>query len=372
MTDSADVVIIGGGLIGCACAYYLTTAGLSVVLCERGDLGEGASGACEGILSLQSKPPGPALRAARRALDLYQTLPGELDADLELRREGGLVVCQTDQDLELARAQARRLADEGVPVELLSPAQARGLVPALVETIAGAAYCPLEAHLNPWKLLLALARVAERGGARLLTHTTVEGIRCRGDVVEGVDTSAGAIHCRAVVNATGARAPEVAAWVGVALDIAPQRGQVLVTEKAPKLLGPFVLSAGYAAGKLRSQAQPPAAVAAAQLATGNVLIGSTRELVGDRADTTPEGLTDIATEAQALLPGLAGLAVIRSFAGVRPYTPAGRPVVGHVGGPAGFIVAAGHGGDGVALAPWTGAQVAQVLTDGSTLKKQAF
>lgn len=370
MTDSADVVIIGGGLIGCACAYYLAAEGLSVTLCERGDLGEGASGACEGILSLQSKASVRTLRAAREALDLYETLPAELDADLELRREGGLVVCETEGELAQAGSRAEALAAEGVSVELLAPAEARRLAPALAESIAGASFCPVEAHVNPWKLLLAYAEAAERAGARLSPHTSVKGMRCRGGRAMGAETSQGRIACAAVVNAAGARAPQVAAWAGLELDIRPQRGQVLVTEKAPRLLGPFVLSAGYAAGKRVQHAEETAELAAAQLAAGNVLVGSTRESVGHRLDITAAGLTAIGEEARRLLPGLGPLAVIRGFAGLRPHGPGAEPIVAAAQDPANFVTAAGHGGDGVALAPWTGRQVRRLVLETAMFKQE--
>jgi len=187
--------------------------------------------------------------------------------------------------------------------------------------------------------------------------------------VTGVETSRGAIGCAVAVNAAGPWAQEVAAWVGLHLEIRPQRGQVLVTEKAPRLLGPFVLSGGYAAAKLEEQSERPAELATAQLASGNVLLGSTREFAADQVGTTPDALGSIAQEARRLLPGLGDLAVIRSFAGLRPYRPGGEPMVACAQEPLGFIVAAGHGGDGVALAPGTGRRVPQLVLEATGLNR---
>jgi sarcosine oxidase subunit beta len=225
----------------------------------------------------------------------------------------------------------------------------------------------MDAQVNPISLCLALAEAARRMGARILTHTQVTDISVANGEVAGVVTSRGNIKTDIVVNAAGVHAPLIGKMVGVDLPIRPRRGQVLVTESVPQFLKRVMICSRYITSKFNShQAQDHLGVGLAleQTQAGTLLIGSTREFVGYDRSVTPEGVRSILRHATHLVPVIGELNIIRAFAGLRPHTPAGMPILGKVDGAERFIAAAGHEGDGIALSPITGFLIAELIATG--------
>ncbi len=365
MKKIADVIIAGGGLIGCASAYYMARRGMRVVLMERGVLGEGASGACEGFISLQSKRSGKPMTMARRSAEMYAGLADELETEIDYKPSGGLTVLESEEELAEGRALVERLETAGLEAELLNGEEVREVAPALASGLEGAVYCPAEAHVYPLRVLFGFADGARRHGAEILSGVEVEEIVREGDRVTGVRTASGTWSCGCVVNAAGAWAPRLVAPLGIELPIRPRRGQVLVTERAPEMLDPFLLSASYITAKLGPSTGDGriTAGAIAQAQSGNFLIGGTREFVGEDVGNSPEAMRDIMACAVRLVPALRDLSIVRCFAGLRPHSDSGEPIVARAEGIEGLIIAAGHGGDGVALAPVTGQMVASLAAD---------
>ena len=188
------------------------------------------------------------------------------------------------------------------------------------------------------------------------------------DRVIAVVTAKGKIETGAVINAAGVYAPGIAAMAGVAVPIKPKRGQLLVSEQRPGLLKPCLLSASYLAAKLQPSANGGnnGGLSMDQTRAGNILIGSTRELVGYDKTNTLDGLRQIAARAVRILPELRKMTLIRSFAGLRPYTPDGLPILGKSGGIDGLFIAAGHEGDGITLAAITGKLMSELIVSGET------
>ena len=356
-----DIVIIGGGVIGASAANSLAVAGASVAVLESGAGPSGASVACDGFVFLQSKAPGPSLELAKASRKLYDTLADELGRDIEFEPRGGLVVARSDAELAALHERARVLADAGVPVERLSPAETLGLEPHLTRRLAGATYCPWDAQVSPLALVNAYWSNACRHGARLFADSPVTAIarsaggfevQCRGRVV----------HADRVVIAAGACSRDVGAMLGIDVPVRPRRGQLVVTEAAPPMLSRPVMTADYLRAKVQAgAAQSAAGTSLEQTRPGTILVGSTREFAGFDASTTPEGIQSILSRAVGVLPGLRELSVIRSYAGLRPYCELGRPIVGPAPGHPGVYIATGHEGDGIALAPITGKLVAQCV-----------
>jgi sarcosine oxidase subunit beta len=360
LKKTADAIIIGGGVIGAAVAYYLARRGVRSVVLEAGELAAGSSGACDGHIFLQSKKPGEHLKMALAGRNCFEQLAGELDADIEYRSAGGMVIVENEEE---HRAMVRRLevqTREGLRVSLLDAETARRLEPCLAPDIRAAVFSPMDAQVNPIALTLALARGAVNLGVRILTASPVVAIESTGNRVVAVRTSGDRIAGGVVVNAAGAHAAAVGKMVGLRIPVFPRRGQLLVTESTPRFLHHSLLSAGYLAAKFHSgePASPVHGLSLEQTASGNVLIGSTREFVGFDRRTTIEGVLGIARRAVRWVPCLESMAVIRSFAGLRPSTPDGLPILGPVSDLENFIMAAGHEGDGIALAPLTGQLIA--------------
>ncbi|UCG65787.1 MAG: FAD-binding oxidoreductase [Deltaproteobacteria bacterium] len=358
-----DVVVVGGGVIGSSILYHLSKRKIQAVLLEKGELISGTSGACDGLIFLQSKKPGPHLRLAQEGTKRFSNLKDELHFDIEYRNSGGMIVIENDHELEVMERFVAEQQKIGLDISLLDIDQAREKEPSLSEKIFGSTFSPLDGKVNPLLLTHAFIRSAKKLGARVFTDNEVTGIALKSHQVRSVKTGKGEIETTTIVNAAGAYAPEIGKLVHLDIPIKPRRGQLLVTEPMPPVLNRGVLSAKYIAAKFDPALAETEGegISIDQTSSGNFLLGSTREFVGFDTRTTHQAMTNIATQAIHIIPQLKDTHIIRAFAGLRPYTPDGLPILGNVDGVEGFIVAAGHEGDGVALSPITGEVIAELV-----------
>jgi glycine/D-amino acid oxidase-like deaminating enzyme len=368
--ESAEVVVVGGGVIGAATAYYLAAQKVSVALLERAGLAGGTSGACEGSILMQTKRPGLHLECARQSSGMYAALSDELETDLEYSRHGSMMIAETELELEHLVSHAEQQRRAGVPIEVIDANAVRERQPALGDHVLSATVCHMDAEVNPYRVALAFAAAARRKGASIHQYTCVTGIRQSGSRITDVETDSGTISTNTVVNAAGVWAPALAQMVGVTVPIRPRRGMILVTEPRERILKGTVLSAEYLTSKFPqghpSERRPPeeqlsGGLVMGQTKSGNVLIGSSRQFVGYDSRVTREGIAHISARAVRAMPLLRTVSVIRTYAGLRPATPDGLPILGRIPGVEGFVMAAGHEGDGIALAPWTGRSVAELI-----------
>ena len=369
MSKASDVIVVGGGVIGTSVAYYAAKAGHRVTLLEKGDIACGTSGACDGFIIMQSKNPGPHLELALQSAELYKTLADELDYDIEYMPCGGLVVVENEKQAGLLRGLIEKQKAAGLSVELLPIAEARRSEPMLAEDLWGAAYCAADAQASPIRVAQGFAQAAGRLGAQIRSGVAVTGLLVENGRVCGVQTAEGILRSDYVVNAAGVWAPSLVEPFGIHLPIKPRRGQILVTEPLPPMLNHVLLCACYLTAKYHPEELDPAdrqhrlgvGLAVEQTAHGGLLIGSTREFAGFDRRTTLAGMEAVARHARRILPALAHVNIIRAFSGLRPYTPDGLPILGPIPELPGLIMAAGHEGDGIALAPVTGKKVAEWL-----------
>ncbi len=369
MSDlTSDVVVIGAGVIGSSIAFHLVKRGVSVVLVDKNEPAGETSGACDGLIFCQSKKPGTHLKMAMESKKIFDSLVGELPFDMELEHTGGLVTIESEAEYQAMSQYVQQQKSAGLDVTLIDGKQAREIEPALAESIVGAAYSPIDSQINPLTLNLGLAFGAKQRGATLLMREPVIDVLCDNSKVVGVKTSKRTIATNTVINAAGVYAPEIAKMIGIAVPIKPRRGQLLITEPMPKLLKTCMISASYIAQKFDpSLAEAGAkAVSIEQTKTGSLLLGSSREFVGFDRRTTPDAISRIAGNAARVIPELKKRQIVRVMAGLRPYTPDGLPILGHVDHIKGFIMAAGHEGDGIALSAITGALISQLAIDKQT------
>jgi glycine/D-amino acid oxidase-like deaminating enzyme len=363
----ADVIIIGAGVIGASIAYHLTRENIQAVVLEKHEAACGSSGACEGLLLLQSKKPGLHLELAVKSLQRFPALSRELNGDIEYERKGGVVVIETEEEFSAMQVFAEKQKMHGVDISLLNRDQALEKEPALSEDIIGAAFSPLDSQAHPILLTIGFLRSAQQKGVKVFTNTPVRAIELDHGRVAAVVTDKGKIKTRFVINAAGAFAAEIGDMVNLTIPIKPRRGQVLVTEAVPPTLKCCILSAKYIAAKFSPEiaGAAEAGFAVEQTVSGNILMGSTREFAGFARHTTYEGIHSIAKNVSRVIPAIKKMRIIRAFAGLRPYTPDGLPILGKVDTVDGFIMAAGHEGDGITLAPITGEIIAKLVSTGS-------
>ncbi|WP_436953800.1 NAD(P)/FAD-dependent oxidoreductase [Streptomyces sp. SudanB182_2057] len=357
---TCDVVVVGAGMTGAACALYAARAGLEVRVVDRGAVAGGTTGAGEGNLLVSDKEPGPELRLALLSARLWAELAEELGAAIEYEPKGGLVVASAPGALAALRDLAARQRSAGVTAVPVAADRLADLEPYLAPGMAGGVRYPQDAQVMP---ALAAAHLLRASGARLhLGHTVTGVLRGAGGTVYGVRTDRGDLHAPAVVNAAGVRGGELAALAGIRLPVLPRRGFVLVTEPLPRRVRHKVYAADYVADVASDSAGLRASPVVEGTAAGPVLIGATRERVGFDRSLSPRALRALAAGAVGLFPFLRRVRALRTYAGFRPYLPDHLPAIGPDPRVPGLFHACGHEGAGIGLAPATGLSIARALT----------
>lgn len=373
--EIAEVIVVGSGVIGTSIAYRLAQRGLDVLLLDRSGVAAGTSGACDQAILLQSKKPGRHLELARASAQLFKTLESELQTDLEYACHGGMVVIETEDQLRVMTSFVAQQQQAGLAVRLISGDEARVRQPGLAPHVVGASWSDEDGQVNPALLAFGFAGAARRSGARLRFGVNVTGFLTEGSRVVGVSTSDGPISAQWVVLAAGPFTPQLAATVSCDLPIRPRRGQIIITEPVRPMITGDMLCARYIASKLdpslANTSDDPSfrlgvGLSLGQAAAGNLLLGGSREFVGYDRSTTPEVLQAIVRHATRIMPALEGIRVLRTMAGLRPYTPDSLPIIGPDPERPGLFVAAGHEGDGIALSPITGMMAADLIAGGPT------
>ncbi|MEV8038296.1 FAD-binding oxidoreductase [Streptomyces sp. NPDC086182] len=355
-----DVVVVGAGMVGAACALYAARAGLDVAVVDRGPVAGGTTGAGEGNLLVSDKEPGPELDLALLSGRLWADLAEERAEAIEYEAKGGVVVASTTEGLAALEAFAAGQRAAGVLAEPVAADQLHDLEPYLAPGLAGAVRYPQDTQVMP---ALAAAHLLRASGARLLTGSTVtEVLRARDGTVRGVRTDRGDLHAPAVVNAAGTWGAEVASLAGVALPVLPRRGFVLVTEPLPRRVRHKVYAADYVADVASDSAALQTSPVVEGTAAGPILIGASRERVGfDRSFSLPV-VRELAEGATRLFPFLSQVRALRTYLGFRPYLPDHLPAIGPDPRAPGLFHACGHEGAGIGLSTGTGQLIAQVLT----------
>jgi glycine/D-amino acid oxidase-like deaminating enzyme len=296
-----------------------------------------------------------------------------LDFDIEYDNVGGMILIEDDEQMKVMQDFVKRQRDIGLQVEILDLKDALKRQPGIAPHVVGATYSPQDSHVNPMKLCQGYVTAARRHGANIMLGTEVLDIKVESGKVKSVVTSRGEIETELVINAAGVYAPMIGEMVDLPRSIIPRRGQIAVTEPVPKLVAGDTLCAKYIVAKynpkLLEDSDDPetrlgVGLALSQTKSGEILIGGSREFVGYNKNVTHEGIQTVLRHATRLLPVLKDIHVIRTFAGLRPYTPDGLPLLGPVKGIEGFIMAAGHEGDGIALSPITGKLISELVVEG--------
>ena len=365
MKSRAQVVVIGGGVVGCSVLYHLTTLGWrDVVLCERKELTAGSSWHAAGEFhALNSDAAMSRLQAYTARL--YPELERISGQDIGLHLPGGLNIAATRERWDLLRADAARHQTLGLDTRLVGPAEIRELCPIIdTQGVLGALYDPMEGHLDPSGATHAYAKAARLHGAEIYRHTRVVGLEPSGRDTWRVVTDRGEIEAEHVVNAGGLWAREIGQLVGVELPLVPMEHHYLITEDLPELKGatrelPIVVDldgemyfrqerGGVLLGVYETPATPWAA-------DGTPWDYGDRELLPPQLDR----LTEALEKGFRRFPTLNRAGIRRLVNGPFTFTPDGNPLVGPVPGVRNFWSACGvmagfamGGGVGLALATW--------------------
>ncbi|MFH8349459.1 NAD(P)/FAD-dependent oxidoreductase [Streptomyces sp. NPDC018045] len=372
-----DVIVVGSGIVGAACAEALTRRGVRVTVLDRAPLASGTTAHGEGNLLVSDKPPGPELVLALASSARWPQLLAALDAEeraagaggglaerCEYEAKGGLVVALDEAGARALTGFAAAQRAAGVTAHEVGPDDVPAYEPHLTPGVRAAVHYPQDAQLQPVAAATALLRAVRRRGGTLRSGVRALGVERGADGrVTALRTSAGTLPCGAVVNACGPWAGRFARDAGAPLPVRPRRGLVLVTAPLPpgtvrhKVYdADYVGAVGSGAADLRTSAVVEATRG------GTVLIGSSRERAGFEERFRAAVLRELARKATALFPVLGHVPVIRAYGGFRPYTPDHLPVIGPDPRLPGLWHATGHEGAGIGLAPATGELLARLYT----------
>jgi glycine/D-amino acid oxidase-like deaminating enzyme len=363
-----DAVVVGGGVIGAACALALAREGAAVTLIEHSELAAGASGRNHGLVLTPTDPL--LVPMARMTLELYRDLADRAPVNFRMDPDPiGLLVVAGEDDVERAsgRAQAEAASACDVAVEYVPGPGLHELEPALAENLEEGWLLDDGRRLDPGALTVSLALLAADLGADIRRHLTVRSLRTAGSRVVGVWSDQGPVDADVVVVAAGPLSPALLRPVGVDLPSIGARGWLVHLGGSPHSPRRIVERAGWHPLP-EQEALPPARLDAlagggmgADVGTlvhpavdGSLLAGGSRQGAAEPED--PEVPVTIARLALQLLPGLGDVPVLGSWSGIRPMSPDGRPIVGPAAD--GLLVATGHGSQGVILAGGTGLLVA--------------
>jgi glycine/D-amino acid oxidase-like deaminating enzyme len=356
------VVVVGAGIVGAACAYYASRAGLTVTVVDRQAVSAGTTGAGEGNILVSDKSAGPELDMALRSSILWHELGTEIGGhSFELEMKGGVVVARDDASYQALETLVAEQSDHGVTAELVADAELARLEPELVRGLAGGAFYPGDMQVQPMLAAAALLRAARSHGATLRLGVEATGVRTSGGHVTGLETDNGLIAADWVVNAAGTWGGHLSERFGAPIPVLPRRGFILVTEPLPPIIRHKVYTADYVANVASSTAGLETSSVIEGTAAGPVLIGASRERVGfDRTLSLPV-VRQLARQAVEIFPVLATVDLMRVYRGFRPYCPDHLPVVGEDPRLPGLIHACGHEGAGIGLAPATGELVTELI-----------
>lgn len=356
MKNRADVVIIGGGAIGCSIAYNLAKKGFKdVVLLEKRFLAAGATGAC-GSGFRQQWGTEVNIRLARESCKLFKTLNEELDyLDIEFVQKGYLLCAYSAEQDKMLHANMELQHKLGVPSQRLTPSEAKELVPYLnTEELTAGYYCKEDGHANPFKTTYSYAQAAKRLHAEINSYTEVTGIESQKNKIVAVETNKGKIYTERVINACGPLCSQIGRMIGIEHPVKPKRVEKLVTEAMEKTVGPMIQSFRHS-----SSCQ--------QVPHGGFLMGFSRvdEPYCVNRRHSWQFLEETAKKIIPQLPVLKDLRVIRQFADHYDVSPDGQPVIGPVPEIDNYYLAVGCG-KGFMMAPMIGQLIAEYLNGETT------
>jgi glycine oxidase len=356
MTKTSEVLIIGGGIVGCACAYELAKRGARVTLLEYGKTGMQATNAAAGLLAPlgEADEPTVMLRTGMEALRAFPALAEELRErcgfDIELMTKGILKIAFDEDDVHVLQRRFAWQRQLGMPLEWLDGAMCRELEPRLTERVIGGIFSPQEAWVSNQLLVLALERAARSCGAQIIERSPVSRVIRRAGKITGIIANNDTYEAPAIVLAAGARSGQIAKKMGFDLPVFPVRGQMLALGGMQQPIR-HAIWGGDGYGYLVPRAN------------GLVFVGATVEHVGFRRRTTKSAIGSLRRMAEALVPQFRAATMPFEWAGLRPGTPDGLPYIGRIED-TNVIAATGHYRNGILLGPITGRWVAAGVVDG--------
>lgn len=361
--NKADVVIVGGGIIGCATAYYLTKRGKSVIVLEASDnIGNGGSSRNGGGVRQSGRDPRELPLAMYGIKNLWPGLSEELGVDCEYHKEGNLRLGKTKKHLEILQGLTDRAKACGLDVRMIDAAEVKSINPHLSDEVIGASWCPTDGHANPMITTLAYYRKARQQGARFITGEAVKRLKKVKGRLREVITEAGNVYeGEYVMVAAGYESREILGTIGVDIPMHRELMECLVTEAEPPMFNQMLGTAEADFYGHQSNHGSFVFGGSSGIELNNKDIG-TADSPSNAAITAP----CICRGIMKYFPELEDAKIIRTWAGYIDICQDGVPVLGFVDEVPGLVVACAFTGHGFGIAPAVGEQMAMLIIDGKT------
>ncbi|MFL0365644.1 NAD(P)/FAD-dependent oxidoreductase [Pseudobacillus sp. 179-B 2D1 NHS] len=373
MTHHCDVLVIGGGIIGCSIAYYTSKSGRSVTIIEKGEFVSGTSSKCDGNILAIDKDPGFDSQMSLVSQKLVDDLSRELEHPFEYRAPGSILVCETEEEMEAAQKWVGRQKEAGLAFRMLDRQDIRQESKFFADDLLGGLECATDSTVNPYLLAFNLLEAAKKMGTKAFKQTKVIEMKKETNGTFVVETTNGVFTADHVVNAAGVWAPYIGEMLDVSIPIKPRKGHIIVASRQQHVGSRKVMEFGYLISKFggKRKVDPLTEAYGAALVfepteSQNFLIGSSREFVGFNTKVNNEVIKCIANRAIRFFPKMADMMAIRSYAGLRPWTEDHLPIVSRLEEIPNYYIAAGHEGDGISLAAVTGKVIEEMLNDKET------
>jgi sarcosine oxidase, subunit beta len=352
--ETADVVIIGGGVIGVSIAYYLTLkkAG-KVLLLEKGQLGEGSTSRCAGGIRTQFSTE-INIRFSLESLKTFDRFKEEFGVDPDFRRIGYLFLAATEREWEVFRGNMDLQKSFGIPVELLDTREIEGRWPYLkTDDVLGGTFCARDGYAGPSEVLSGFAGGAKRGGARIHEGVEATGILVEAGKVAGVRTKTGEISAPTVVNAAGPYASLIGEMAGVKIPVKPLRRQIFITAPFHLTDKPIPLTIDFSRGwYFRPEVD------------GFLLSGPLDKEPSFNVNIDYEAKLEAGENAMFRVPAFERAQIARGWGGLYEISPDNHAILGPFPGVEGLILANGFSGHGFQHSPAVGKVISELITDG--------
>lgn len=367
--SSWDAIVVGAGYIGCSISCYLSQAGLKTLLIDQGGIGAGASSANYGNIQIQDAELAHSLPMVLAGKASYETLSDDLEAELDLRTVGSLLIAEKEDHVTLLKDRAVQLRAAGVSAEWMDRGDLKRVEPNLaVDQTFGALFNPDEMQLSPFKLMAAFVHQAKKHGCAFQLNTPVTGfIREHGRLL-GVKTGQGQQLGAVTILASGAWSKQLGKQLDLDIPIKHVHGQAAVTSHVGSMLRNVLSSAAFFEDAHAEDHNAPlaAALAIAPTAHGNLILGEASEVVDHfRKESSAAGIAAICDVAMRFLPGLSTANILRSWAAPVAFTEDGRPYLGPVSELEGLLLAVAFKST-VVITPLIGRVITQLVTTGHT------
>ncbi len=359
MGYTADVIIVGGGIIGCATAYYLAKKGVSVIVLEGSDhIGNGGSSRNGGGVRQSGRDPRELPLAMYGIQNLWPNLSEELEVDCEYHQDGNLRLGKTEKHMEILTGLADRAKAVGLDVRMIDGDEVRRINPYLSDEVIGASWCPTDGHANPLTTTLGYYKTARKLGVHFISGEKVIALKKVKGVIKKVITPNNTYEADTVIVAAGLNSREVLATVGIDIPMQPVMLEALVTEAQPHMFDQML---GTAEADFYGH----------QTKHGSFVFGGTLGLEGFTKDNGMQSTNSLAASSTCrgiikYFPMLSKAKIVRTWAGWMDLCADKVPVISKIDEVPGLIAACGFSGHGFGIAPAVGYNLSMLVTEGKT------